>query len=140
MTTIDSYLLSLNEGIRDRFPHIKFLGKFDVTVEPGDEKWKTKIKEVERNFIKITKRISKEMLPLYKKQCMKIEVDKSKCNISHSNFIKMVPIAHISFFNDGKTEGCKILFKSNNLFENPFISITLKKISNPNSSEVSLEG
>jgi len=140
MSTIESYLISLDEGIRDKYPHIKFLGKYDITVEPGDTKWKTKIKEIERNFTKITRKISKEILPLYKKQCLKIEVNKSKCNVSHSDFVKMIPISHISFFNDGKIEGCKILFKSNNLFENPFISITLNNISNPNASEVSLEG
>lgn len=140
MDNLNSYLSSIQEDIKHKYQHIKFLGKYDVTVDSGDDSWKKKIKDIERNFTSILRKVSSAMLPLYKKQCLKTEVDKSKCNVSPSEFMKMIPVSHIIFYSDGKTEGCKLMFSANNLFENPFISVSLKSISNPNSAEISLEG
>ena len=140
MINLDNYLLFLHEGITDKFLHIKFLGKYDVTIDSVNINWKEKMKLVEKNFPPIVKKIASSILPLYKKQCLKIKGDNSNCNLSFNEFVKLIPLVHISFYKDENIEGCKLLFNAKKFFENSFISANLKNFSAPNSVEINIEG
>jgi len=138
MNLLENYIQEINNDPQIK---IKFLHKYDVMVTPGnDNEWKLKLKMIEKLYGAITSRVASVLYPIFKNQCLKVELDKSKCKISKTEFLKNIPVKYIRFFSDDTSSGVHIIFNVGQYFENPYARVNIDSKMNIKKADVSLEG